>query len=128
MACEHCRWTESGEPNPMRAAYEAYELKDFDRAFEQLRPFLDTGDVFALCLAGTMWQLGIGTSMDLTSAEAAFRSAAAQGCPVAWHNLGTLALVRGPGSYEECDSARECYRMAESLGLDVGRPRLADSE
>ena len=89
-----------------------FAKENYEELWSHALPHAESGNSYAQCFIGFLYQFGLGGPADLERAEHWLSSAADQNNPVVWNNLGTLVLSRG-----EKERARQCYQEAVDLGF-----------
>lgn len=97
-------------------AYEEFLAGGYERARELLVPLAETGDLDALPLLGTMYQLGLGVPRDGVRAVELLTRAAEAGNGLAAHNLGSVYLGGMPEIPVDRERSLKWYREARRLG------------
>ncbi len=94
----------------------AYEAKDYETAFRELRPLAEAGDALAQYRLGVMYLRAQGTVKDEAEAVRWFREAAGRGHKDARFNLAYM-LANGTGvAKDEAEAARLFRIMTEGQG------------
>lgn len=91
MSCKPC--TELSTNPQFCIGRDAYDRRDFCKAFKILLPLAKEGNVIAQCLVGSMFQLGLGTPQSFAHAKTWYRQAGRKGCAVAYNNLATICII-----------------------------------
>jgi hypothetical protein len=99
------------------AGYAAYQRGDFARALAEWQPLAEAGDPKAQFNLGVMYDEGKGVVRDRAMTIAWWQKAAAQGMPLALHNLAHLLLGGGDGAPPDYGKARAYLEQASKLGL-----------
>lgn len=103
-------------------ALELVGSRAYAELLDYVIPFANAGHPVAQCMAGVLYQLGMGVPQDGPLAESWLRQAAEQGDAVAWNNLGTLFLMGLPGLEADLVESERCYARSSELGFP--RPTL----
>lgn len=96
-----------------------FSAGEYERVYEIIVPFADTGVPDAQCMLGLLYQLGLGVPQDGPKAVSWYLRAAAQGHPLAMNNLGTIYLQGMPGIVPDRETALEYYKQAHSSGFNA---------
>jgi uncharacterized protein len=105
----------TGSPD-FEKAYEEFLAGGYERARELLVPLAERGDLDALTLLGTMYQLGLGVPYDGVRAAELLKRAAEAGNGLAAHNLGSVYYGGLPGVATSREEGLKWYREARRLG------------
>jgi TPR repeat protein len=85
-------------------------------------PHALAGNADAQCTIALLYQAGWGVQRDVHEAECWLLKATAQNSALAWHNLGTLYVMKYTGLEERWGEARKCWERAKELGFNCGEP------
>lgn len=85
----------------MNEAFAEYQAGRFDCAFRLLKPLAEQGTPEAQSLLGSLYQLGLGTTVDRGEAMRWYRAASDQGVGVASNNLAGMLELDGRHSEAE---------------------------
>ncbi|MEM7716982.1 MAG: tetratricopeptide repeat protein [Cyanobacteria bacterium P01_A01_bin.68] len=77
----------------LKAGLNPFQVKDYGKAFELLKPIADEGDAEAQCIIGNMYQLGLGLERNILKAVKWYKKSAEKGYGVASNNLGEILRV-----------------------------------
>ncbi len=93
------------------SAKEAFDTGDYETAYQELLPLVETGDVRAENSLAWHYLNGLGIEQDYVEAETWFRKAAAQGYAKAQYNLGVM-YVHGDGVRQDYAEGIKWFRKA----------------
>jgi TPR repeat protein len=99
--------------------------KDYVAAFNLLAPMADAGDPRAMCNLATLYQCGLGVSVDGIKAVELYLKVAEQNIRkdclsgVAYNNLATIYGMGIPGVDRDPDKAQKYRGLAKNLGFDM---------
>ena len=77
----------------LKAGLNAFQVKDYGKALELLKPIADEGAAEAQCIIGNMYQLGLGLERNILKAVKWYKKSAEKGYGVASNNLGEILRV-----------------------------------
>lgn len=97
---------------PEHDAFTAYQSGQFDLAYKLVYPLAVDGNREAQSLLGSLFQLGLGTTRDLSAAQYWYGLSSSQGCSVASNNLAGMLKSEG----RLIDSERY-YALARQQGF-----------
>lgn len=106
-----------------RAAWEAYNAKDYGRAFMLFERAARAGLPSAQTTLGTLYESGLGTDKDEAAAVAWYRRAAEQGNAAAQNNLAVM-LLEGRGTARDVDAAVDWFGESARNGNKYGQFNL----
>jgi uncharacterized protein len=100
----------------LQQASEALNNKEYQKAFEILKPLADQGNSKAQFELGVMYEKGQGVPQDDKEAVKWYRLAAEQGFASAQFNLGVM-YAKGQGVPQDDKEAVKWYRLAAEQGF-----------
>lgn len=98
---------------PLEDGQEAYQRKNYSRAFSLLRPEAERGQAKAQYLVGRMYEDGFGVEQNYGEAARWYRAAAEQGDPLAQHALSVFYAVGWGVAADPAESVKWLRRSAE---------------
>ncbi len=101
----------------------AYQAKDYEKAFEVLKPLAEEGNAAAQKTLGLMYEYGRGVAKDENEAIGWYTKAALQGDAVLQHDLGVKYFL-GQGVPQDYKGAAKWWRMAGDAGLAKSKANL----
>ena len=110
-------WAEE-KIRPYYAGVEAYEVGDYETAYEIFLPFAEGGLVRAQYSLGYMYYYGLGVVRDYPQAIHWYREAAEKGDSSAQFNLGSM-YYHGQGVEQNLVLAHMWISIAGAISLDV---------
>lgn len=102
MSCTHQDSEQSAQL--LEEGLQAYQLRDYPRAFSLLKPLAESGQIEAQRRLGVMYRHGLGVPRDDHEAMRWYQAAAEQGHVRAQNNLGIMYLF-GLGTSADSDKA-----------------------
>ena len=111
--------------NKLIDGIDAYQQGDYDRAMQILLPLAEEGNAKAQCHVASMYQAGLGVTVDGHAAVKWYRRAAEQEdrseniSGVAYHNLAMIFTTGLPGVSPDPRFAKEYLRRASDLGVEL---------
>ena len=96
-------------------AVTAYDIGDYQGAFEDWKTLSDRGDLAAKRNVAHLYRKGLGVEQNPRRAFTLYKQVAIKGLPSAQINLATMYLA-GEGTRENPKKAVEWYRRAASVG------------
>ncbi len=107
--------SQSSDDLKYKNGVDAYNRKDYETAYKELKPFAEKGKPIAQKNLGFMFYNGLGVQKDYKVAAKWFRKSAEQGNAKAQHNLG-VSYENGHGVPKDYKSAVEWYRKSAENG------------
>ena len=102
---------------PTSSAADSYEDDDwYKKAFKELKPLAEQGEVIPQFNLGEMYEGGLGIRQDYAEAVKWYRKATEQGYALAQHNLGHM-YGEGEGVPQNYAEAVKWYREAAEQGF-----------
>ena len=90
----------------------AFELLDYPKACELLKPLAEQGNAEAQCIIGNMYHLGLGLERSIAEAINWYTKSADQGYGVASNNLAGIYREKN-----DLEAAKKWYQLAEQQGF-----------
>ena len=115
----------SAHADALDDARTAVNTRDFDRAYQLLRPLAEQGNAEAQYNLGVLYRTGRGVPKDYSAAFNWFGKAAAQKHAQAQYNLGVLYL-NGWGTTTDPDQARYWLELAAAQGVAIASTKLKE--
>ncbi len=115
----------SAHADALDDARTAVNTRDFDRAYQLLRPLAEQGNAEAQYNLGVLYRTGRGVTKDYSAAFTWFGKAAAQAHAQAQYNLGVLYL-NGWGTAADPDQARHWLELAAAQGVAIASTKLKE--
>lgn len=112
-------WSEEAE-DPERQATEAYNNKDFEKAFELRLKASEMGNINSTVELGCQYRDGLGTEQNYSKALECFKKAADKGNAEAYNYLG-LMYINGRGCKEDDKKAFEYFMKAAEQNYAWGQ-------
>ncbi len=106
-----CSWANAG----LKEADKAYETKNYDVVFNELKPLAEQGNAEAQYKLGVLFDAGQGVKRDLKQAIFWYQRAATQGYAQSQYNLGGI-YARGNGVAQDYIQALSWYRKSAAQG------------
>lgn len=100
-----------------QAGKQAYLDKDYQRAYEILKPLAEVGDSEAQVTLGLMYDYGHGVDRDPARAIEWYTKAAQQGVPLVQHDLGVKYFQGQEGVEQDYEQAAYWWEQAANAGL-----------
>lgn len=94
----------------------AYQAKDYEKAFEILKPLAEEGNSQAQVTLGIMYDYGHGVKRDPAEALKWYIKAAEQGIPVVQHDVG-VKYFQGAGVERDYLEASKWWELSANAGL-----------
>jgi len=113
------------EPKQLEKGIKAFQNENFLDAYNLILPWAVSGYAKAQCYIATMYQCGLGVSINGVQAVKWYRKAAEQGekyeriSATAYNNLGTIFSVGMPGIQANIGMAKKYWRKAVELGFEM---------
>lgn len=104
------------EDDEFLIGWKAYETGSYEKAIEHWLPLAGTGHVSAQLNLGTLYDYGMGTTVDKSQAAYWYTQAAQQGNQAAQYNLGMM-YYDGEGVEQDFSTAFYWYQKAAQNGL-----------
>ncbi|EDX82456.1 Sel1 repeat family [Synechococcus sp. PCC 7335] len=100
--------------------YAEYQNQDYEDALPKILLAAEQGNAEAQCMAGTLYQLGLGSAANSDKAVAWYERSSAQGYSVATNNLAGMLAVAG-----KVEESQRLYALSREQGFIHG-PAVGD--
>jgi TPR repeat protein len=97
---------------------QAFEHRDYAKAYEILMPFAQSGNPEAQCIIGNLYDMGLGVDQDWEIAADWYRKSMLGGYGVAANNLATIVSIGYGNLPGDKALANELLKEARQLGFE----------